>query len=125
MSEQTKLIAGIEELVTKILQNGTVTEEDGLAINTLEDELFKQNSFKPSEEKEGSLQGEEIATLFFNKQTENAIAKLVEYEVTPEDFFGFIGYHYDEEHPDEALIVMFTAAFNADINEKYQLINKK
>ncbi|CAI6152079.1 MAG: hypothetical protein SPLUMA2_SPLUMAMAG2_01836 [uncultured Sulfurimonas sp.] len=125
MSEQTKLIAGIQELVTKILQNGTVTEEEGLAINTLEDELFKENSFKPSTDKQGSLQGEEVATLFFNKETENAIAKLIKYEITPEDFFGFVGYHYDDEHPDEALIEMFTVAFVTDINEKYQLINKK
>ncbi|SFV54735.1 hypothetical protein MNB_SM-4-1727 [hydrothermal vent metagenome] len=125
MSEQTKLIAGIQELVTKILQNGSVTEEEGLAINTLEDELFLQNSFKPSTGKQGSLQGEEVATFFFNKQKEDAIAKLIEYEITPEDFFGFVGYHYDEEHPDEALIGMFTEAFVTDINENYKLINKK
>ncbi|RUM64859.1 MAG: hypothetical protein DSZ04_01385 [Sulfurimonas sp.] len=119
MSEQTKLIAGIEELVMKILKNGSVTEEDGLEINTLEDELFKQNSFKSSQDKHGSLQGEEIATLFFHNQTQDAITMLIKYEITPEDFFGFIGYHYDEEHPDEGLIGMFTSAFIANVNEMH------
>lgn len=119
MSVQTKLITGIEELVMKILKNGSVTEEEGVAINTLEDELFQQNSFKASTEKAGSLQGEEVATLLFNKKTDDAIDKLIEYEITPEDFFGFVGYHYDEEHPDEALVGMFTEAFVSDINEKH------
>lgn len=121
MSEQTKLIAGIQELVMRILKNGSVTEEEGIAINTLEDELFKQNAFQPSKEKHGSLQGEEIATLFFNKQIEEGITKLVEYKISPEDFFGFVEYHYDEEHPDEALIGMFTQAFIMDINDKHRL----
>ncbi|MDF1876418.1 hypothetical protein JHD47_01130 [Sulfurimonas sp. SAG-AH-194-L11] len=119
MSVQAQLLEKIQELVMKILKNGSVTEEEGVAINTLEDELFKQNSFIASKVKQGSLQGEEIATLFFNDKIEEGISKLIEYEITPEDFFGFIEYHYDEEHPDEALISMFTQAFITEINEKY------
>ena len=120
MSRQAKILADIQELVMKILKNGSVSEEEGIAITTLEDELFKENSFKPSESKHGSLQGEEVATLFFNNNVTDAVDKLIEYEITAEDFFGFIGYHYDEEHPDEGLIVMFTPDFIADIQAKLQ-----
>jgi len=121
MSEQTKIIAQIQELVIQILKNGSVTEEEGIAINTLEDELFEHNSFKPSELKQGSLQGEEIATLFFDSNIEEGVNKLIEYSITPEDFFGFIEYHYDEEHHDAEKIGMFTQAFIVDINEKYRV----
>lgn len=120
MTTQTKTIAQIQELVMKILKNGSVTEEEGIAINTLEDELFKENSFEPSKVKQGSLQGEEIATLFFENKIQDGVKKLKEYSICPEDFFGFIGYHYDEEHPDEDKIGMFTPGFISDVTKAYQ-----
>ncbi len=122
MSVQAQLLAQIQELVMKILKNGTVTEEEGLSINSLEDELFKQNSFKASTTKQGSLQGEEIATLFFNNSIDEGTEMLKTYEITPPDFFGFIDYHYDEEHPDEAHIGMFTQSFITELDEKYKLV---
>lgn len=119
MSKQTIIIADIQELVMKILKTGSATEEEGIAIDTLEEELFKEKSFIVSKALEGSTQGEEVATLFFNAKIKEGVLKLVEYTIAPEDFFGFIQYHYDEEHADEDLIKMFTKEFIADIDKKY------
>ncbi|MDQ7067063.1 MAG: hypothetical protein Q9M40_03120 [Sulfurimonas sp.] len=96
-----------------------------MAIDSLEEELFKENAFKASKQTAGSLQGEDVAKLFYQNDITQGIEKLIEYEITPEDFFGFVEYHYDEEHPDEELIGMFTEGFIADIHENYKLINQK
>lgn len=120
MSQQSKIIEDIQEIVMKILQNGSVTEEEGIAIDTLEETLYKQNAFKESQTTPNTTQGEEIATLCFEDKIDEGVKKLIEFNITPEDFFGFIEYHYDEEHPDEEKIVMFTEAFKADISNKYR-----
>jgi len=119
MSEQKQIIEKIQALVLVILKNGSVTEEEGLAIDELEEELHEHNSFKESQNNSGTLQGEEIATLFFQNKFEDAVRKLIEYKITPPDFFAFIEYHYDEEHPDEELLMMFTQNFVKDVYTEY------
>lgn len=120
MSEQSKILAEIHALVMEILKTGSVSEEEGVKIDALEELLHKQNCYKEIANSEYACQGEEIANLFFTDSSEQAIDKMVEYEITPEDFFGFVQYHYDEEHEDEDKITMFTGAFMADVNKAYQ-----
>ena len=120
MSEQSKILAEIHALVMEILKTGTVSEEEGVKIDALEELLHKQNCYKEIENSEHTCQGEEIASLFFAGSTMQAIEKMVAYEISPEDFFGFVQYHYDEEHEDEDKITMFTGAFMADVNKDYQ-----
>ena len=49
---------------------------------------------------------------------------MCECDITPDDFFAFVDYHYDEDHEDEALVKMFTNAFIADVNNAYRLKSK-
>ena len=44
---------------------------------------------------------------------------MYEYKITPEDFFGFVEYHYDEDHEDEELTEMFTHSFIEKIHNDY------
>ncbi len=120
MSEQSKILAQIHALVMEILKTGTVSEEEGAKIDALEELLHKQNCYKELENSDHACQGEEIASLFFEGSTAQAIDKMIEYEITPEDFFGFVQYHYDEEHEDEDKITMFTGAVMAEVNEAYE-----
>jgi len=120
MSEQTKIIEEIQTIVMSILQSGSVSEEEGLEIDRLEELLYKQNAFKESKNLSNSTQGEEIATLFFKNSVDEGVKKLIEYEITLKDFFGFIEYHYDEEHPDAELIEIFTENFIENISKKYK-----
>lgn len=120
MSEQAKLIAQIYELIMSILKNGTPTMEDGIKIEKLEDLLHQQKCFQKVNNEEDKYQGEEIASLFFLNDYTQAIDKLIAYQITPDDFFGFIEYHYDDEHPDEDLAEMFTDVFIKDVGASYQ-----
>ncbi len=120
MSKQAELIQEIQVIVMSILKNGTVTEEEGIAIDRLEEELHKQNAFKKKSEDDVFTQGEEVATHFFNNEFEQGLEKLLEYKITPADFFSFIEYYYDEEHPDEDKIEMFTQGFIQKLNEAYK-----
>ena len=119
MSEQAKILTEMQTLIMGILQSGSTTAEDADKMDELEDLLYKQNSFKRSEQNANICQGEEIATLFFKNKNEEAITKLHEYEITPEDFFGFVDYHYDDEHEDEELAEMFTDSFIVTVNKEY------
>jgi len=110
MSRQSQIIEDIEKLVMKILENGSVSEEEGIAIDTLEEKLYQENAF---------VKGEAVANLFFENKIQEGVAKLIEEKITPKDFFGFIDYHYDEEHPDEGKIGIFTESFVSDINKQY------
>jgi hypothetical protein len=120
MSEQAKIIAEIQALVMNILKTGTVSEAEGKKIDELEALLHQQKCFKELDNSNHANLGEEIATLFFNNKKTEAIEKMIEYEITPDDFFGFVEYHYDDDHEDELLAEMFTHAFTADINKTYQ-----
>lgn len=120
MSEQAKIMAEIQELVMAILKTGTVSEAEGNKIDELEELLHKQKCFKEINDSDQPYQGEEIASLFFGDKYTQAIDKMCECEITPDDFFGFVDYHYDDDHEDEDLIEMFTDAFIAGVSEAYQ-----
>lgn len=120
MSEQAKIIAQMHQLIMNILKNGSTSVQEADRMDELETLLFKQNSFKKIEDAHHTYQGEVIATLFFNNEYAKAIDKLRECDITPEDFFGFIDYYYDDEHEDEALTQMFTHAFIAGVHQDYQ-----
>ena len=120
MTEQTKIIAQIHELIMGILKTGSATVEQGDKIDELEELLFEQKCFKEIGSASHANQGEEIASLFFTDSKKEAIDKMIECEITPEDFFGFVEYHYDEDHKDEDKIKMFTGTFMADVNKVYE-----
>ena len=118
MSEQAQIIAEMQTLVMNILKTGSATEAEGHKLDELEAQMLKQKCYKEIDHTELSYQGEEIATLFFNDDYTQAIDKMLQCEITPEDFFGFVGYHYDEDEIDA--IEMFTSEFIADVNKTYQ-----
>ena len=120
MSEQTKILTEIHEMVMTILKNGTATVEEADKIDELEALLHQQKCFKEIEHTEHANQGEEIASLFFNDSYMDAINKMIECQITPEDFFGFTQYYYDDEHKDEHLAEMFTGAFIAGVIKDYE-----
>jgi hypothetical protein len=116
MSEQAKILAEMQEIIMTILKNGTASEAQGNRITELEDLLHQQKCYKEIDHAEYDYQGEEIAGLFFSDHYMEAIEKMCECEITPEDFFGFIEYH-DE---DEEFTEMFTDEFIADVTKVYQ-----
>jgi hypothetical protein len=121
MSEQARILAEINAIIMNILKTGSASVEEADKIDELEALLYQQKCFKELENSGHANQGEEIATLFFNDQYTEAINKMCECEITPEDFFAFADYYYDDEHEDEELAEMFTNAFVAEVNKDYQL----
>lgn len=121
MSEQTKILTELHEMVMTILKNGTATVEEADKIDELEALLHQQKCFKEIAHTDHACHGEEIGSLFFNDHFQEAIDKMCEFEITPEDFFGFAQYHYDDEHEDEHLTQIFTNVFIADVSKAYQL----
>lgn len=120
MSEQTRILTEIHKLVMTILKNGTATVEEADKIDELEALLHQQKCFQAVEGSQHANQGEEIASLFFNDAYAEAIDKMIACEITPEDFFGFAQYYYDDEHEDEHLAEMFTGAFIAGVIKDYE-----
>jgi len=116
MSEQAKILAEMQEIIMTILKNGSASAAEGNRIDELEALLHEQKCYKEIDHAEHEYQGEEIAGLFFTDQYMEAIDKMCECEITPEDFFGFIEYH-DE---DEEFTEMFTELFIADATKAYQ-----
>jgi len=119
MSEQSKIIAQIGEIVMNVFKTGSVTMEESVKMQELETLLHKQRCFKEVEHTDHTYQGEEIASLFFNDKYTEAIDKMYEYKITPEDLFGFVEYHYDDEHEDEEKTEMFTHAFIDNVTRDY------
>lgn len=119
MSEQAKILAQMQEIVMSILKSGTVSEAEGAKIDELEALLHNQKCYEETDHSEHSYLGEEIASLFFGDKYTQAIDKLCESEITPNDFFGFAEYHYDDAE-DEHLVEMFTNAFMEGVNEAYE-----
>ena len=117
MSEQSKILEEMHQLVMNILQTGSASVEDGERLDELEDLMLKQKCYKEIDHVDHSYQGEEIATLFFSDFYMKAIDKMYEYGITPEDFFGFAEYHFE----DEPLVEMFTDSFITDVNKAYKL----
>ena len=116
MSEQAKLLAEMQEIIMSILKSGSASMAEGDRIDELEALLHQQKCYREIDHKEYSYQGEEIAGLFFGDHYMEAIDKMCEHEITPEDFFGFIEYHDEEEEFTE----MFTDVFMAKVNKDYQ-----
>jgi membrane-anchored protein YejM (alkaline phosphatase superfamily) len=121
MSEQSKIIQELQELIMSILKTGIASEEEGKKLDKLEASLFKQRCFKKSSDSAYDYQGEEIAGLFFNDNFTKAIDKMYEYKISSEDFFGFVEYHYDEDEEDELEIIeLFTDAYKEKVHNAYQ-----
>ncbi len=120
MSEQARIIEELHALIMVILKNGSATPAEGQAIDDLEDLLYKEKCFIEIKHPEYTCQGEEIAGLFFSDSYTNAINKMCEYEITPEDFFGFAEYHFDEDEEEE-LVKMFTDPFISEVTQAYKL----
>ena len=115
MSEQAKILAEMQEIIMTILKNGSASAEEGNRIDELEALLHKQKCYEEIDHAEYDYLGEEIAGLFSTDHYMEAIDKMCECEITPEDFFGFIAYH-DE---DEEYIDLFTDAFIAEVKKDY------
>ena len=118
MSEQATVIAEMQEIIMRILSTGAASDEDGSRIEELEDLMLKQKCYKEVSHADHDFQGEEIAALFFADNKMKAIEKMCECGITPDDFFGFAEYHYDENEVEE--VEMFTDLFIADVNKVYQ-----
>ena len=116
MSEQAKILAELQEIIMRILKSGSASAEQGHRIDELEALLHQQKCYKEIDHKEYSYQGEEIAGLFFGNHHMEAIDKMCECAITPDDFFGFIEYHDEEEEFTE----MFTDVFIAEVNKDYR-----
>ena len=116
MSEQSKILEEMHQLVMNILKTGLASEEEGDRLDELEELMLKQKCYKEIDHAEYAYQGEEIGALFFANSYTRAIDKMYECEITPEDFFGFAEYHYE----DEPLVEMFTESFIADATKVYQ-----
>jgi len=121
MSEQAKILAEIGQIVMNVFKTGSVTMEESVRMQELETLLHKQRAFKEVDHPDNTYQGEVIASLFFNDHYMEAINKLYEYKITPEDFFGFVEYHYDDDHEDEELTEMFTDTFIDNVTKDYLL----
>jgi len=116
MSEQAKILAEMQEIIMSILNSGSASAEEGDRIDELEALLHQQKCYKEIDHKEYSYQGEEIADLFFTDHTMEAIDKMCECEITPDDFFGFIEYHDEEEEYTD----MWTNVFISEVNKLYE-----
>ena len=120
MSEQAKILAEMQEIVMTILKNGSASEAEGDRIDELEELMHEQKCYKEIEHTEYAYQGEEIAGLLFGDHYMKGIEKLCEYEITPDDFFGFIEYHDEEEEYADMITNVFIAKVNTDYRSKCQ-----
>ena len=116
MSEQAKILAELQEIIMSILSSGSASEAEAKRIDELEALLYQQKCYKEIDHEEYDYQGEEIAGLLAADHTMKAIDKMFECEIAPDDFFGFIAYHDEEEE----FIEIFTNAFIAEVNKVYQ-----
>jgi hypothetical protein len=123
MSEQAKILLEINKIIMNILKTGQASVEEAHRIDELEALLQQQQCFKESKSAAYANQGEEIAALFFDDNSTQAIKKMCEYAITPEDFFAFVDYHYDDEHEDEESTQMFTHEFIEGVVEAYRSLN--
>ena len=120
MSEQAKILAEMQEIIMTILKNGAASESEGHRIDELEALLHQQKCYKEMDHPEFDYQGEEIAGLFSSDHYMDAIDKMCVYEITPEDFFGFIEYHDEEEEYSDMITNIFIAKVNTDYKSKCQ-----
>lgn len=115
MSEQSQILSQMQEIIMKILKSGQATPEEGERLDRLEELLHQQKCFEASENETYQCRGEEIAYLFFANNYEAALEKMCSYEITPEDFFGFAEYHFEDEDETQ----MFTQEFVNRVANSY------
>ena len=115
MSEQAKILEELHEIIMQILGSGSASEEQGKRIDELEALLHQQKCYQEIDHPEHDYLGEEIAALFNKEQYMEAIDKLCQSGITPDDFFGFITYHDEEEEFTD----MFTDAFIQRVKSDY------
>jgi len=115
MSEQSQILTQMQELIMNILKTGTATPQEAEKLDSLEEALYKQKCFEKAQIDEHDFLGEEIATLFSVNKYDRAIEKMIENKITPEDFFGFAEYHFEDEEDTE----MFTQEFIIGVNKEY------
>lgn len=120
MSQQAKILTQMHQLVMGIIQSGTATPEQSEQMDELEELLEQQNCFKKVPNSKQANQGEVVASLFFNGEFDSAMDKMCEYKISPDDFFGFVQYHYDDEHEDEDKVGIFTSELMQKIYTQYQ-----
>jgi hypothetical protein len=117
MSEQAKILAEMQSLIMDILKSGAATPAQGDRLDALEELMLQQKCYEAVKNTECSYLGEEIANLFFNEMFTEAIEKMYVSKITPEDFFAFAEYHYEDEEDTE----MFTSSFVEDVKKSYKL----
>lgn len=115
MSEQSKILEDMQKIIMNILTSGSASQEESSRIDELEILLYKQKCYKEIEHSKYTYQGEEIAGFFLENKNAQAIDKMNEYKITPEDFFGFIEYHDEEEEFTE----IYTNSFKEEVNKLY------
>lgn len=116
MSEQAKILAELQEMIMVILKNGSASEAEADRIDELEALMHEQKCYDDIDHEEYSCKGEQIAGLFSTDQHMEAIDKMCEWEITPDDFFGFIEYHDEEEEYTD----MWTNVFTAEVSKLYE-----
>lgn len=117
MSEQAKILAEMQQLIMNILKDGSATVAEGDRLDELEDLMMQQKCYEAVKNEDSNYLGEEIANLFFNEKLTEAIDKMYMSKITPEDFFAFAEYHYEDEEDTE----MFTSSFIEDVTKNYRL----
>ena len=120
MSEQAKILSQLQMLIMEILKTGSASVEQGERLDALEAQLETQQCFKSIEGSKYASMGDEIAHLFFMDSDSQAVAKLHEYQITPEDFFGFAEYYYDEGEEEALVEERFTDAFKTKVLQAYR-----
>lgn len=116
MSEQAKILAELQEIIMNVISSGSASAQEGDRIDELEELLHQQKCYKEIDHENYTYQGEEIAGLFSTNHTTQAIDKMCECEITPEDFFGFIQYHDEEEE----LTEIYTNVFIEEVTNLYK-----
>lgn len=117
MSQQAAILAEMQQLIMNILKTGSASPQEGDRLDELEALMMQQKCYEPVKNEKCSYLGEEIANLFFDEMFSEAIEKMHKSKITPEDFFAFAEYHYEDE--DE--IEMFTSSFIEDVKKNYML----
>ena len=115
MSEQAKILAEMQTIIMSILTSGSASPTEGQRIDELEALLHQQKCYTQIENKKYDYLGEEIIGLFVNDHYEEALNKMYNIQITPEDFFGFVEYHDEEEE----FIEFFTQSFMQKVTKEY------
>ena len=119
MSEQAKILVEMQKIIMSILTSGSASQEEGQRIDELEVLLHQQKCYKEIEHKEYHYLGEEIIGFFVNNKYSEAIEKMCHSNITPQDFFGFVEYHDEEEE----FLEFFTQEFMEKVNSDYEAKN--